>query len=290
MTAGAATVRVTSWLLNDVCFFCMLSRAPPRARWRALLSELSSSEEPPTWNIFRFGGGTGCLRAAMLWDWSLRESSQDDSPRANLAGCFLGGTNLAAGDERGLGMDSSEEDLGALWMVWQATMGDGAKPRTTVVWFSVDGSSGDDEASESSEETFVFLVALWRVWLATMGDGAKPRTTVVRLREDGSSGDEGASESSEGTSGLLEGDSVVVEPDRCRAGGGGETSLTAGSGTTTVAVKGAAISGWGAVRGSFSVTMDTTIFSRSSEVMWRSLPRLRLLAHKTNQQNQGRMS
>src|SRR3569833_756012 len=244
MTAGAATVRVTSWLLNDVCFFCMLSRAPPRARGRALLSELSSSEEPPTWNSFRSGGGTGCLRAARLWDWSLRESSQDDAPRANLAGCFLGWTNLAAGDERGLGMDSSEEDLGALCLVW----------------------------------------------LATLGDGAMPRTTVVRLREDGSAGDEGASESSEGTSGLLEGDSVVVEPDRCRAGGGGETSLTAGSGTTTVAVKGAAISGWGAVRGSFSVTMDTTIFSRSSEVMWRSLPRLRLLAHKTNQQNQGRMS
>src|SRR3569833_2749349 len=106
MTAGAATVRVTSWLLNDVCFFCMLSRAPPRARWRALLSELSSSEEPPTWNIFRVGGGTGCLRAAMLWDWSLRESSQDDSSWAFLAGCFLGWLFLVVGVVCGLGLVS----------------------------------------------------------------------------------------------------------------------------------------------------------------------------------------
>jgi hypothetical protein len=82
-------------------------------------------------------------------------------------------------------------------------------------------------------------------------------------------------DSMDGASELLQGDSVVVEPERSGAGALLHVFLGEGMGNEEQ------ISGRGASRGSLAWMMDATIFSRWSEVMWRSRPRLRLLAHES---------
>ena len=82
-------------------------------------------------------------------------------------------------------------------------------------------------------------------------EGEKPRTTVVRERLWG---EDSASDTSVVD---LAGDcdSVVVDPERSKGGGAGSESFETG-----------AIWG-GAERGPLSLTMDTIIFSKSSELM-----------------------
>jgi hypothetical protein len=110
-------------------------------------------------------------------------------------------------------------------------------------------------------------------------DGEKPRTTIVR---EVNSGDERGWDVSEVSSEALDGDSVVVDPD----GSNVEVWMTGFWGGRN----GSAICGSGAVSGSFSWMIDTTIFSKSSDVMWRPDPRLRLLAHEFCRWILGRMS
>jgi hypothetical protein len=90
-------------------------------------------------------------------------------------------------------------------------------------------------------------------------EGEKPRTTVVRgimMEDRWESASEGWSDSLDG-----DWDSVVVEPDRSRVAAGRGISLRG-------ATEGFAVVG--AERGALSLTMDTIIFSKSSELMWRS--------------------
>ena len=92
---------------------------------------------------------------------------------------------------------------------------------------------------------------------------------MVRLSVSGS-GDcgEGADSSPE----VWYDDSVVVEP--VRSGSGARVVMDSTGGDR-------GMMGSGAVSGSLASMMETTIFSSSSEVMWRSRPRLRLLAHES---------
>jgi len=84
-------------------------------------------------------------------------------------------------------------------------------------------------------------------------EGEKPRTTVVRERLWG----EDCAEASDTSVVDLAGDcdSVVVDPERSKGRGAGGESFETG-----------AIWG-GAERGPLSLTMDTIIFSKSSELM-----------------------
>src|SRR4051812_13449780 len=86
-------VRVVTWLLKEACFFCAVSTEFWRDEWRALLSELSSSDEPPTWKIFFLGGMR--LASSRLWHWSLDEY---EALSANLGCCFLACTGRWAPD------------------------------------------------------------------------------------------------------------------------------------------------------------------------------------------------
>ena len=91
-------------------------------------------------------------------------------------------------------------------------------------------------------------------------DGEKPRTTVVCLGLISGDG----SETWDGLSEVLEGDcdSVLVDPDLCRAGAGDGEGIFLGG----------VVVGWyvGAERGVLSFTIDTTILPKSSELMCRS--------------------
>jgi hypothetical protein len=97
-----------------------------------------------------------------------------------------------------------------------------------------------------------------------------------------SSGEDACCDDSEGASDVLLGDSVVVEPDRSSAG-------VKSIGFSVSATGIGEISGRGAFRGSFCSTMETTIFSKSPEVICRSRPRLRLLAHESCRRILGRI-
>lgn len=99
------------------CRLCCKAWAVRLLMWvfgRAELTELlreSSPEEPPIWNMgFLPTAAEGALMFSILWLCSLDEQ---DPPRANRAGCFLGCTCLGAGEELGSGKGSCDEAAAA---------------------------------------------------------------------------------------------------------------------------------------------------------------------------------
>jgi len=103
--------------------------------------------------------------------------------------------------------------------------------------------------------------------------GEKPRVTIVaRSWLDGCGAGSGAGSEADDCvdklSDELHDDWLVVEPVR------GEAERC-----STERQRG--MLGSGAVRGSLDSIIETTIFSSSSEVIWRWFPRLRLLAHES---------
>jgi hypothetical protein len=70
----------------------------------ALLSEPSSSEEPPIWNTGFLMMGTMGLLLLRLWSCSLDEQEPPSAKRAGFFGC----TTLAAGDDLGSGIASDD--------------------------------------------------------------------------------------------------------------------------------------------------------------------------------------
>jgi hypothetical protein len=113
-------------------------------------------------------------------------------------------------------------------------------------------------------------------------EGEKPRVTIVggALDADWAAG-AACNDSIELFSELLvDGDdSEVVEPDRSGSDSG-EVDVFSGW-SASVGGERAGMSGSGALSGILDSIIVTTILERSSEVMCRSLPRLRLLAHES---------
>jgi hypothetical protein len=103
-------------------------------------------------------------------------------------------------------------------------------------------------------------------------DGEKPRVMMVRLCATGSDTLSKGTDSGEVFSEVSHGDFVLLELDCSGTGGLAMLSSTDGERGKM---------GRGAFSGSLASTIERTIFSNSSEVMWRSRPRLRLLAHES---------
>lgn len=109
--------------------------------------------------------------------------------------------------------------------------------------------------------------------------GEKPSVMMVPCDGDSATG-AACEDSMEGVSEESHGDSVVVEPDRSVSGDCAGFSRVGGESEMLRS---------GALSGSLASIMETTIFSKSSEVMCRSRPRLRLLAHESCRRIRGRM-
>lgn len=134
-------VRVATSSLKDVCFLAVRGRCKPLVSPLVLLmllgKELSSSfDEPPNENMapFFFGFITGCRLFAIEFACSLKESSPEDPPNANIV-CFLGcgplGRVALVAVRSTSGMDVGEVRRGI--DLYEELTREGEKPLTTLV-------------------------------------------------------------------------------------------------------------------------------------------------------------